>query len=109
VIAWGDLPTWLAVAGAFLGGGAALRQLRLQRIAFADQTRLQERQQADAVDVSGRPFDGSEAKILPPGDHQPVHAIIVTNGSSRPIREVAATRRACGAEGQALARSATKH
>jgi hypothetical protein len=75
-----------------------VRQLRLQRIAFADQTRVQERQQADAIDVAGRPFDGSEAKILPPGDHQPVHAIIVTNGSRRPIREVAAKIQAIEAD-----------
>jgi hypothetical protein len=85
---WGDVPTWLAVVGAFLGGGAALWQLRLQRIQLADQTRIQERRQADAVDVSAGAIDGAQTAVLPPDKGEPVHMIVVTNGSHRPIREV---------------------
>jgi hypothetical protein len=88
VVDWGDVPTWLAVAGAFLGGGAALWQLRLQRIQLADQTRIQERQQADAIDVAVTSVDGSQAKVLPPDNGEPVHLLLVANDSKRPIREV---------------------
>jgi hypothetical protein len=90
VVDWGDVPTWLAVGGAFLGGGAALRQLKLQRIQLADQTRIQERQQANMIDVAGRPVDGAQAKVLPSPEGVPVHMVVVTNGSNRPIREVVA-------------------
>jgi hypothetical protein len=89
VVDWGDVPTWLAVVGAFLGGGAALWQLRLQRIQLSDQTRIQERQQANAIDVAGRPVSGAQAQVLPASEDEPVHMVVVTNGSDRPIREVA--------------------
>jgi hypothetical protein len=88
VVNWGDVPTWLAVFGGIAGGGAALWQLRLQRIQLADQTRIQERQQADAVDVTARPVDGVQAHVLLSEDSEAVHLIVVTNGSTRPIREV---------------------
>ena len=70
VVAWGDVPTWLAVVGAFAGGGAALWQLQLQRIQLTDATRIQERQQADAIDVSAGSIDGVMSECLPPGDTQ---------------------------------------
>jgi hypothetical protein len=89
VVAWGDVPTWVAVGGAFLGGWAALRQLRLQRIQFADQTRLEERRQADAIDVRVGGAEGGQLEVLPPDKSEPVHVIIVSNNSHRPIREVA--------------------
>lgn len=89
MVNWGDVPTWLAFAGAFLGGGAALWQLRLQRIQLTDQTRIQERQQANAIDVAGRPVDGAQAQVLPASEGESVHMVVVANGSDRPIREVA--------------------
>jgi hypothetical protein len=89
MVNWGDVPTWLAVFGAFLAAGAALWQLRLQRIQLADQTRTQERQQADQVEVAARAIDGAAAKVLPDDQGEPVHMVVVDNGSKRPIREVA--------------------
>jgi hypothetical protein len=89
VVDWGDVPTWLAVAAGFGAGGVALWQLRLQRIQLADQTRIQERQQADAVDVAAGAVDGGKSWVLPSDKSEPVHLVIVTNGSKRPIREVA--------------------
>lgn len=89
MVNWGDVPTWLAVFGAFLGGGAALWQLRLQRIQLTDETRIKERRQADAIDVAARPVDGWQADVLPKDKDELVHMVVVANGSSRPIREVA--------------------
>jgi hypothetical protein len=51
MVAWGDVPTWIAVIGALVGAGVALRQLRAQQREIARQTRILERQQADEVDV----------------------------------------------------------
>jgi hypothetical protein len=99
VVAWGDVPTWVAVSGALLGSGAALWQLRLQRIQFADQTRLQERRQADAIDVRVGGAEGGQLGVLPPDESQPVHAIIVSNNSHRPIREVACSIEAIHCDG----------
>jgi hypothetical protein len=88
-MAWGDVPTWVAVGGAFLGSGAVLWQLGLQRIQFADQTRLQERRQADAIDVRVGGAEGGQLEVLPPDKSRPVHVFVVSNNSHRPIREVA--------------------
>jgi hypothetical protein len=44
--------SWLAVFGAFLAAGAALWQLRLQRIQSAEDTRLRAHEQANHVDRS---------------------------------------------------------
>ena len=85
-----DVPTWLAVSGAIPAAGAALWQLRLQRIQLADQTRIQEREQANNVDVTVQAVDGAQAKMLPEDKGEPVHMVVVTNGSARPIREVTA-------------------
>jgi hypothetical protein len=89
MVNWGDVPTWLAVLGAFLGGGAALWRLRLQRIQLADQTRLQERLQANMIDVAAHSVDGAKSKVLPADASEPVHLVTAANGSNRPIREVA--------------------
>lgn len=62
MVDWGDVPTSLALFGAFLAAGAALWQLRLQRIQLADQTRVQEREQANQVDVTVPPVDGADAR-----------------------------------------------
>jgi hypothetical protein len=89
--AWGDVPTWLLVAVGAVGGGAALRQLGLQRTQLRDQqeviraqTQLLQRQQADQVDVATRLFDGVRV-----GAAGQIHMVVVTNNSARPIREVA--------------------
>lgn len=89
MVNWGDVPTWLAVFGAFLGGGAALRQLRLQRIELAAQNRIREREQAGQVDVEHRDIDGAQAHVLSEDEREPIHMIVVINGSKRPIRDVA--------------------
>ena len=96
MVAWGDVPTWLAVAGGVVGGFAALRQLTLQRQQLADQkdviarqTRLLERQQADAVDLSAQTINGSSAGVMPPESQDSVHMAVLTNGSARPLRNLA--------------------
>jgi hypothetical protein len=105
VVNWGDVPTWLLVGLGALGGGAALWQLQLQRVQLRDQqnvlarqTRIQERQQADMIDVSARPTDGARATVLPEDKGEPVHMVVVRNGSARPIREVASKIEAIGAD-----------
>lgn len=96
MVAWGDVPTWLLVGVGVVGGGAALWQLGLQRRQLHDQqevtraqTRLQERQQADQVDVVARAIDGEQGQVHPHTRGEPVHMVVVTNGSNRPIGEVA--------------------
>jgi len=89
VVNWGDFPTWLAVFGGFAAAGAALWQLQLQRIQLTDQTRIQERLQADAIDVTASSIDGVQAGLLPSGHAEQVILVMVTNGSKRPIRDVA--------------------
>jgi hypothetical protein len=91
VAAWGDVPTWLLVIVGVVGGGAALWQLRLQRIqlhdqqeVIADQTRIQERQQAEQAGLSWRPAE----PIRPGGEYQHVWMAVVENRSPRPIRNV---------------------
>jgi hypothetical protein len=75
-INWGDVPTWLAVVGAFIGTGVALRQLRGQQKDIARQTKQLERQQADKVEV-----------LTVREQPQLVHVI---NNSLRPIRDITA-------------------
>jgi hypothetical protein len=119
MVDWGDVPTWVtagtalaALVAAFLAYRAQSdaarkqaqqvdlqgRQLDLQAQVIADQIRLQERQQADQVDVAGRPTDGAQAAVLPPDKGEPVHMVVVTNGSTRPIREVACKIEVIGAD-----------
>lgn len=95
----GDVPTWLAVFIAATGGYVALRQLREQQGQFAAEARRNEkrdilldtqlaeaaerasshrRQQAEKIDL--------KRGIVRPGRDSLAH---VTNGSSRPIRNVA--------------------
>jgi hypothetical protein len=92
---WGDIPTWVTAGVAFLaliGASLAYRtqseQLRLQRIQLEDQTRVQEREQANLVDVSAVAIDGAHAHVLPDDKGEPVHMVVVFNGSKRPVREV---------------------
>ena len=94
MVAWGDIPTWvtagvafLALIGATLAYRAQSEQLRLQRIQLEDQTRVQEREQANLVDVRASAIDGAQAKVLPDDRSEPVHMVVVTNGSKRPAPE----------------------
>jgi hypothetical protein len=96
MVAWGDVPTWLAVAGGVVGGVAALRQFSLQREQLRDQqqviaaqARLLERQQAIQVEVIVQTINGAAAGVLPAESAQSVHMAVVTNNSSRPIRNLA--------------------
>lgn len=95
MVNWSDVATWLAVLGAWATALAALRQLRLQRVQLEDQTRIQEREQANLVDVSARSIDGAQAQVLPEESTEPVHMVVVTNGSKRPVREVTVKIEAC--------------
>jgi hypothetical protein len=93
MVAWGDVPTWFLVVLGAVGSGAALRQLGLQRVQLHDeqevirpQTLIQERQQADQIDVVARTIDGVQAGVLgrdevPKGGRAPVHMVVVVNGS----------------------------
>lgn len=49
-----------------------------------------ERQQADEVSMLRSNIDGAQAVVLPDDATEPVHMLIVTNGSRRPIRNVVA-------------------
>jgi len=98
-INWGDVPTWLAVVVASVGGGIALRQLRLQgdvikgeieRNAARDKLldgQLRElnqremsrvREQAEAIDVTWDDLGSDPGASL----------VVVINGSRRPITSV---------------------
>lgn len=71
-------------------------RIDLQRQQFTNQTRLQERVQANQVDVSMRQVDGDQTQVLLPDRVELVHMVVVFNGSNRPIREVAFGRAAEG-------------
>ena len=96
---WGDIPTWLAVIVATVGGGIALSQLRQQQRVIegeidrnrkrdklldgqlrelTDMERSRQREQSEAVDVT---WNDSPS---PPG----TSFVTVINGSRRPIREL---------------------
>lgn len=78
----------LALIGATLAYKTQSEQLRLQRIQLEDQTRVQEREQANLVAVRASAIDGAQAKMLPNDKSEPVHRVVVTNSSKRPVREV---------------------
>jgi hypothetical protein len=63
---------------------------RGERIEIAGRTRMQERAHANEIDVAVQAVPGSQAKMLPEDDNDAVHMVVVTNGSSRPVREVTA-------------------
>jgi hypothetical protein len=85
-VAWGDVPTWLAVSAAVIGAAVAL-QLNNQQKAIARQARALERQQADAVDFSWRPASPVEGAVADEA-YKAVYMAVVENGSHRPIRDV---------------------
>jgi hypothetical protein len=79
VVAWGDVPTWLAVVGGFVSGGAALWQLKLQRVQMAGATRAQERASRPTLSrFQQGSIDGAKSGVLPP-DSEPVHVVTVAN------------------------------
>jgi hypothetical protein len=95
----GDVPTWLAVVIAAIGGYVALRQLREQQGQFAEEARRNEKrdilldtQLAEAAERANSHRRQQAEKItlkrdvIRPGRDSLAH---VTNGSSRPIRNVA--------------------
>ena len=71
--------------------GLQRRQLREQQKDIARQAAQLERQQANLVDVTPRVVNGAQAGVLAAEDTLSVHAVMVTNGSGRPIRDVVAT------------------
>jgi hypothetical protein len=95
MVQWGDIPTWVTVGVAFLALiGAALayrtqsEQLRLQRIQLEDQTRVQEREQANQVDVVWQHIDPSALLLLDEFANVD-KMLVVVNNSRRPIHIVA--------------------
>jgi hypothetical protein len=50
----------------------------------------EERKQASEIKVRARTCDGGQAGVLPEDTGKPVHMLVVNNGSSRPIRNLAA-------------------
>jgi hypothetical protein len=92
-VAWGDVPTWVESVVVFFGLPAALLQLRMQRIQLREQQRelaehrlLLDRQQANKVNLTRESSDSSPATYSAAGR---VWMAVITNGSERPIRDVA--------------------
>lgn len=50
----------------------------------------EEKKQASEIKVQSRTFDGGQAGVLPRDQSKPVHMLVVTNASARPIRNLAA-------------------
>jgi hypothetical protein len=50
----------------------------------------EEKRQASEIKVQSRAFDGGQADVLPRDQSKPVHMLIVTNASARPVRNLAA-------------------
>ena len=89
-IAWGGVPTWIAVIGAIVGAAAALGQLRAQRKEIARQAWQLDRQQASRIALTWCAATEVRIQAAPP---DPVPGaghtvVIVSNDSSRPIRDV---------------------
>lgn len=70
---------FLALIAATLAYKTQSEQLRLQRIQLEDQTRVQEREQANLIDVRASAIDGAQAKVLPDDKGESVHMLVVTN------------------------------
>jgi Phage integrase family len=85
----GDLPTWLGVAAASFAAVFVYLQLRSQQREFARQVAALQRLQADDVDVVPERIQ-ARGMLAPDGRSQFYWALEVSNGSRRPIRDVAA-------------------
>jgi hypothetical protein len=95
MVDWGDVPTWVTAGVALAALVAAVRAyqdqsaglakqaeaVELQRQQLTDLTRLQEREQANAVDVELRSIDGAQAQVLSLDKSEPVPMLVVTNSS----------------------------
>jgi hypothetical protein len=95
--AWDEVRNWLTFAVIFVGLGAALLQLELQRrqlgVLQRDLTQREqilERQQANYVMVELKSWTGTGSGTLAPGSNSLVFLAVVTNESDRPIRKVVA-------------------
>lgn len=107
---WGDIPTWLAVAVATIGGWTALSQLRQQQAVIqadierqakrdqlldaqleeaADWARARARIQAEAIEFSGQAKLSEEREPGASGVTRRVGRCGVDNNSPRPIWDVA--------------------
>jgi hypothetical protein len=86
---YGDVPTWLALIAAAGAGWIALSTLRGQQKDFERQVTQLERQQADAIDLTGW-SERAMMVIWPPGNghEQPKAILSIENKSSRPIRNI---------------------
>ena|SRR5580658_948370 len=112
MVDWGDVPTWVTAGVALAALVAAVRAyqdqsaglakqaeaVELQRQQLTDQTRLQEREQANAVDVELRSIDGAQAQVLSLDKSEPVPMLVVTNSSKRPVRSVSCKLSAIGGD-----------
>jgi hypothetical protein len=56
----------------------------------------EEKRQASEIKVQPRTFDGGQAGVLPGDQSKPVHMLVVTNASPRPIRNLAAEANVLG-------------
>ena len=90
---WGDVATWFAVVAATGAASVAFWQLRGQQKVMADQVLIQERQQADQVDVKIRKTSGAQAGVTPEDSTHEVLLVVIANGSKRPIRRVSCVLR----------------
>ena len=91
MVNWGDVPTWATAGVAFLAliaGALAYRtqseQLRLQRTQLADQTRVQEREQANQVEVLWQNIDPA-ALLLPDEFADVVGMLVVVNKDRKSV------------------------
>ena len=55
-----------------------------------EEIRPEQRKQASEIRVEPRTYDGAQAGVLPDNAAVPVHMLVVTNASDRPIRNVSA-------------------
>jgi hypothetical protein len=62
----------------------------------AGQVEPEERRQASEILVRPRTYDGAQADVLPQDATRPVHMVVVANGSTRPVRNVAAKIKVSG-------------
>jgi hypothetical protein len=97
MVDWGDVPAWVTVVVAFLALIAAglayltqSKQLRLQQTQLKDQTRVQEREQANQIDVDWQNLDPSAwlRQSWKAGANID-KMLVVADNSKRPIHSVA--------------------
>jgi hypothetical protein len=94
---WGDIPTWIAVAVASIGGGIALSQLRQQQMVIQGEIARNQKRD-DLVDGQLRELADRErsrhreqAELIDTAWHDPesvpgTSVVLVINNSHRPVR-----------------------